>query len=67
MGLLPPRKCGCDEKEMHIHAVTPTAAMVSAMEENKEVVELDKEMMEKFYGGGFWRSSSRRNEVEAHY
>ncbi|KAL3646957.1 hypothetical protein CASFOL_009501 [Castilleja foliolosa] len=69
MGLVPPRKCGCcDENEIHIQAVTPTAAMVSAMEvggESKEVVELDKEMMERFYGGGFWRSSSRRNEVEA--
>ncbi|KAL3623462.1 hypothetical protein CASFOL_032278 [Castilleja foliolosa] len=69
MGLGPPRKCGCDENEMHIHAVTPTASMVRAMElsaENPEVMELDKEMTEMFYGGGFWRSPSRRNEDEAH-
>ncbi|KAI3447378.1 hypothetical protein Pfo_004043 [Paulownia fortunei] len=66
MGLLPPRKCSCDEQELQIHPVTPPLTMVNALEpgpENKEVIELEKEMMEKFYSGGFWRSSSRRNEI----
>ncbi|EYU38705.1 hypothetical protein ABFS82_12G157500 [Erythranthe guttata] len=66
MGLLPPRKCSCDEQEFQIHAVAPPLAVLSALEsgtENEEVIELDKEMMEKFYGGGFWRSFSRRDEI----
>ncbi|XP_073157979.1 uncharacterized protein [Henckelia pumila] len=60
-GLLPPRKCGCDEKEVHMHSV----AMVNALEmmgDDKEVMELEKEMWEKFYSAGFWRSSSQRSE-----
>ncbi|KAG8374015.1 hypothetical protein BUALT_Bualt11G0086900 [Buddleja alternifolia] len=65
MGLLPPRKCGCDDQELQIHPMTDPAAVVNALEsENKEVIELEKEMWDKFYGGGFWRSSSQRNETE---
>ncbi|KAL6508429.1 hypothetical protein OROHE_021562 [Orobanche hederae] len=66
MGMMPPRECGCDEKELQIHCVAPPAAMVSVLEltpGNEEVAELDKEMTEKFYEGGFWRSSSSRNEI----
>ncbi|XP_073277938.1 uncharacterized protein [Primulina huaijiensis] len=59
-GLLQPRKCGCDEKEVQMHSV----AMVNTLEtgDNKEVIELEKEMWEKFYSAGFWRSSSQRSE-----
>lgn len=66
MGLLPTRKCSCDEQEFQIHPFTPPTTMVNALEsvpENMEVIELEKEMFEKFYSGGFWRSSSRRNEM----
>ncbi|KAI3443348.1 hypothetical protein Pfo_000013 [Paulownia fortunei] len=68
-GLLPPRKCGCDEKEVQVHPVTSPLAMVNAMEsvsDNKEVIELEKEMWDKFYGAGFWRSPSQRSgEISA--
>jgi hypothetical protein len=32
------------------------------VEEDKEVMELEKEMWETFYSTGFWRSSSQRNK-----
>ncbi|RZB86328.1 hypothetical protein D0Y65_026399 [Glycine soja] len=32
----------------------------SSVEKDKEVVELEKEMWERFYGSGFWRSPSQR-------
>ncbi|XP_020549664.1 uncharacterized protein LOC105161694 [Sesamum indicum] len=67
MGVLPRRNCHCDEHEVEIHPVTAPLSMVSSLESgpdtDKEVIELDKEMLEKFFSGGFWRSSSRRNEL----
>ncbi|XP_075474584.1 uncharacterized protein LOC142505482 [Primulina tabacum] len=65
-GLLPPRKCGCDEKEQQIHPVSSPVAIVNSLEsgfDNKEVLELEKEMWDKFYSTGFWRSSSQRSET----
>ncbi|KAL7096441.1 hypothetical protein ACP275_10G079300 [Erythranthe tilingii] len=67
-GLLPQRKCGCDENEFQIHPVTSPLAMVTALEsvsDDSEVIELEKEMWDKFYGAGFWRSPSQRTEVSA--
>ncbi|KAG8376837.1 hypothetical protein BUALT_Bualt09G0105400 [Buddleja alternifolia] len=65
-GLLPQRKCGCDDKELQIHPVTSPLSMVNALESsadnNLEVIELEKEMWDKFYGAGFWRSNSQRSE-----
>ncbi|KAL0308229.1 UNVERIFIED_CONTAM: hypothetical protein Sradi_5765200 [Sesamum radiatum] len=64
-GLLPPRRCNCDEREFQIHPVTSPVAMVNALEasDDKEVIELEKEMWDKFYGAGFWRSPSQRSEI----
>ncbi|XP_051114235.1 uncharacterized protein LOC127239905 [Andrographis paniculata] len=57
-----PRKYGYDEKEIGIvnGAISPVGVV---NDENKAVVELDREMFEKFSGGGFWRSSSRKSEL----
>ncbi|KAL8519952.1 hypothetical protein ACS0TY_010764 [Phlomoides rotata] len=41
--------------------------MVSALEslpEDREVIELEKEMWDKFYGAGFWRSPSQRRRMD---
>ncbi|KAL2534515.1 hypothetical protein Adt_07866 [Abeliophyllum distichum] len=62
-GLLPPRQCGCDDKELQILPISGPVAMVNALELDKDVAELEKEMWEKFYGAGFWRSSSQRSET----
>ncbi|KAI9153254.1 hypothetical protein LWI28_008443 [Acer negundo] len=72
-GLLPIRRsrnkcrCGCvdDDMEVELHP----APLVSSLDINtkkeedeaeKAVVELEKEMRDKFYGTGFWRSPSQR-------
>ncbi|KAL3839384.1 hypothetical protein ACJIZ3_023975 [Penstemon smallii] len=72
-GLLPPRKCGCDDMELQIHPMGGHVAMISSLEmstdniysnnNNEEVIELEKEMWDKFYSAGFWRSSSQKNEI----
>ncbi|XP_047977903.1 uncharacterized protein LOC125219858 [Salvia hispanica] len=49
-GLLPSAKCTSDDKDFQIHPAPSSA----------EVMELDKEMFDQFYSGGFWRSSSGR-------
>lgn len=63
-GLLPDRKCGCGEMEMvEYHgqppAVGPFTAVNSA-ESDKDVAELEKEMWDRFYSAGFWRSLSQK-------
>ncbi|KAH6756680.1 hypothetical protein C2S52_022078 [Perilla frutescens var. hirtella] len=62
MGMLPSRKCSCDEKDFQIHpiAAPTTTSLVESVPENVEVVDLDNEMFEQFFSGGFWRSSSAR-------
>ncbi|RVW34771.1 hypothetical protein CK203_104432 [Vitis vinifera] len=67
-GLLQPRRrrcpCGCDDTELQIHPisgdVTDTDISVKSNESEQEVMDLEKEMWEKFYSTGFWRSSSQR-------
>ncbi|KAL8517611.1 hypothetical protein ACS0TY_015747 [Phlomoides rotata] len=64
-GGLPPRRCGCDEEFFELHPVASHISMVSALEslpEDREVIELEKEMWDKFYGAGFWRSPSQRSD-----
>ncbi|PON40799.1 hypothetical protein TorRG33x02_339510 [Trema orientale] len=69
----PWRGCGCDESELQIHPVSSGDDVVSSEfksqvsefwsteeEEDKEVEELEKEMWERFYSTGFWRSPSQR-------
>ncbi|CAA3022189.1 uncharacterized protein LOC111378812 [Olea europaea var. sylvestris] len=64
-GLLPPRQCNCDDNNLEIHPTSGPVAMVNALESNadKDVIELEKEMWDKFYSAGFWRSSSQRSEM----
>lgn len=58
--------CGCDETELSIHPVTVNAETedktAKAEEESseKEAMALEKEMWDKFYNSGFWRSPSQR-------
>ncbi|CAI9097547.1 OLC1v1034004C1 [Oldenlandia corymbosa var. corymbosa] len=71
-GLLPPRKCGCGDVELYqLHPLsgpmtTTSATMMAAavnslsIESDDDVVELEKEMWDKFYSAGFWRSPSQR-------
>ncbi|KAL8550287.1 hypothetical protein ACS0TY_008925 [Phlomoides rotata] len=66
-GGLPPRRCGCDEEFFKLYPVASHTSMVSALEslpEDQEVIELEKEMWDKFYGAGFWRSPSQRRRMD---
>ncbi|XP_014513487.1 uncharacterized protein LOC106771937 [Vigna radiata var. radiata] len=64
--------CGCCDDIMGAGRVYPlcsedeedVAALrrLSEAEKDADVVELEKEMWERFYGSGFWRSPSQRNE-----
>ncbi|KAL1566089.1 hypothetical protein AAHA92_01735 [Salvia divinorum] len=62
MGLRPAAaaaKCTCDEKDFQIRPV-PAPDSSESVPDSTEVIELDKEMFDRFYAGGFWRSSSAR-------
>ncbi|XP_031092726.1 uncharacterized protein LOC115997321 [Ipomoea triloba] len=59
----PVRHCSCADSELQIHTITSPSAVAAALESDKEVVELEKEMWDRFYGAGFWRSPSQRSEV----
>ncbi|KAF4369065.1 hypothetical protein CsatB_019477 [Cannabis sativa] len=67
--------CGFDETELQIHPMASTdqddifspeckghqvTSFYSTEESDKEVEELEKEMWERFYSTGFWRSPSQR-------
>lgn len=73
-GLLPKRrrskgKCGCcdDDFELQIHSVVDFqksfADVFDSEESQRKVMELEKEMWERFYSTGFWRSPSQREEA----
>ncbi|XP_039007811.1 uncharacterized protein LOC120135634 [Hibiscus syriacus] len=48
--------CGCDgDRDFQIQTVE---RVESSEESQKAVKELEKEMLQKFYGSGFWRSPS---------
>lgn len=72
-GLLQPRNhrghCGCDDSELQIHPVIRLEDFFLDVEVSEEAekaaVELEKEMWEKFYGTGFWRSTSQREGEES--
>ncbi|WRX25316.1 hypothetical protein QQP08_017803 [Theobroma cacao] len=67
-GLLQPRTlqghCGCDDSELQVHPVVCLEDFFPDVEVSEEaekaVVELEKEMWQRFYGTGFWRSPSQR-------
>ncbi|KAF6169935.1 hypothetical protein GIB67_034327 [Kingdonia uniflora] len=69
--LAPPRKrctCGCDEMDVPMHPMMrPSDVDIGLSEKSsdvglseKEILELEKEMWDKFYSTGFWRSPSQR-------
>ncbi|XP_030457855.1 uncharacterized protein LOC115678613 [Syzygium oleosum] len=75
-GLLSPKgrrlTCGCEEKELQIHPFAVNEAMAEMKrpaaedeEVDKQVAKLEKEMWERFYGTGFWRSPSQREPQSA--
>lgn len=56
-------QCGYDETDAQIHPVVcfdEIETTVRRSVETEAIVELEKEMWHKFYGGGFWRSISQR-------
>ncbi|XP_019156727.1 PREDICTED: uncharacterized protein LOC109153292 [Ipomoea nil] len=56
---------GDDDSELQIVQVSSSSSAVSSglsLDSDKDVVELEKEMWEKFYGAGFWRSYSQRSD-----
>lgn len=63
-GLFPKRRtcpCGCDESDVRPVSIDMYKIDTNAVKLNeKEVMELEKEMWDKFYGTGFWRSPSQR-------
>ncbi|KAJ8534081.1 hypothetical protein K7X08_007405 [Anisodus acutangulus] len=54
--------CSCDEMELHTYPISSPIAVVGGGETDKDALELEKEMWDKFYGAGFWRSPSQRSE-----
>ncbi|PNX89690.1 hypothetical protein L195_g045812 [Trifolium pratense] len=50
----------CSDDEMDLDGGVKSESV--GVEEDKDVMELEKEMWETFYGTGFWRSSSQRNK-----
>ncbi|XP_009794112.1 uncharacterized protein LOC107799622 [Nicotiana tabacum] len=66
-GLLPSKgHCSCDEIELiHSYPISSPIAVVGGgnLESDKDALELEKEMWDKFYGAGFWRSPSQRAEI----
>lgn len=67
-GLLPSSAnghCSCDEMELHAYQISSPIAVVGGagnLETDKDALELEKEMWDKFYAAGFWRSPSQRSE-----
>lgn len=71
-GLLQPSHlhctCGCDGRELQFHPVgfeSLTSEFKKYMMEDDEssdqdVIQLEKEMWDRFYGTGFWRSPTQR-------
>lgn len=64
-GFLQPRKCGCHDYDLvQVHPLSEFLSTVNAVEtDDKDVIELEKEMWNKFYSAGFWRSPSQKNEL----
>ncbi|XP_059669578.1 uncharacterized protein LOC132314774 [Cornus florida] len=69
-GLLPPKTshCNCefDDAEFQIHPISVDLSQAltdmpeKSLESDKDVLELEKEMWDRFYSTGFWRSPSQR-------
>ncbi|XP_022748142.1 uncharacterized protein LOC111297787 [Durio zibethinus] len=63
-GLLQRGHCECHDTDLHIHPVVCLEDFFldkeTSEEDEKAVLELEKEMWQRFYGTGFWRSPSQR-------
>ncbi|XP_043700116.1 uncharacterized protein LOC122650803 [Telopea speciosissima] len=68
--LMQRRNCctgGCDQTESQVHPVSVDLWPLDKSDKDKDdltakkVLELEKEMWDRFYGTGFWRSSSQRD------
>lgn len=66
-GMLHPRSCGCDDDFFPLSAYSSDSSDVvtgfESLSDDAEVIELEREMLEKFYGAGFWRSPSQKSET----
>ncbi|XP_057976109.1 uncharacterized protein LOC131163529 [Malania oleifera] len=62
-GVLPQRRC-CVDPELHNHSPPHAAAEKAGKmdESEKEAMDLEKEMWDRFYNTGFWRSPSQREQ-----
>lgn len=54
-------RCDCEFEEMHTMSCGGDEVLVcgTSLEMDKDVMELEKEMWDRFYGTGFWRSLSQ--------
>ncbi|KAL1545623.1 hypothetical protein AAHA92_22323 [Salvia divinorum] len=69
-GILQPRGYGCDDDYYFFQLQSDCSsdnsvatAFKSLPSDNAEVIELEKEMLSKFYGTGFWRSPSQKSDT----
>lgn len=69
-GILQPRGYGCDDDDyfFQLHSDCSSdnsvfSAFESSLSDDAEVIELEKEMLHKFYGAGFWRSPSQKSDT----
>ncbi|KAH6762109.1 hypothetical protein C2S52_019542 [Perilla frutescens var. hirtella] len=62
-----PRSCSCDEEFFQLHSACSSSdsSLVGfgSLSDDSEVIELEKEMFDKFYGAGFWRSPSQKSDT----
>lgn len=68
-GLLPPRKSCNDVEFLQLHHFSGPQLKeeVNSLERDKDVVELEKEMWDKFYSAGFWRSPSQKSDSTVNF
>ncbi|KAG6430680.1 hypothetical protein SASPL_108752 [Salvia splendens] len=58
--------CDYDDDEYFLRLHSGNSSVVTTFESgNIQVIELEKQMMDKFYGAGFWRSPSQKSDTSA--
>ncbi|KAG6427567.1 hypothetical protein SASPL_111813 [Salvia splendens] len=64
-GILRLHGYGCDDDdEYFLRLHSDNSSVVTTFEAgNGQVIELEKHMMDKFYGAGFWRSPSQKSDT----
>ncbi|XP_061372155.1 uncharacterized protein LOC133314661 [Gastrolobium bilobum] len=67
-GLLQPKRgrcsCGCSDDPRTHPTCVKDASDIKRVELDKDALALEKEMWDRFYSTGFWRSSSRRESSQ---